>query len=111
MVFQLFDKDDNLIPKYVIYKERINEGLKAYFDHEVTSKKKDSKEFQNYDYRKMYDDELIELINKKFEPELKLFNYDFDGPKDDNVGFVDLRHKYDIFENKHTFLEQNVVLS
>ena len=111
MVFQLFDKDDNLIPKYVIYKERINDGLRACFNHQATSKKKDPKEFPDYDYKKMYDDELIELMNKKFEPELKLFNYDFNGPKDDNVGFVGLRHKYDIFKNKHTFLEQNVVLS
>ena len=105
MAFQLFDKDDNLIPKYLIYKERVNEGLKEYFDHEVTSKKKDSKEFQDYDYKKMYDDELIELVNKKFEPELKLFNYGFDGPKGDNAGFADLKHKYDVFEDKHTFLE------
>jgi hypothetical protein len=110
MAFQLFDKDNNLIPKYIIYKEKINEGLKEYFNHEVTSEKKAS-EFRDYDYREMYDNRLIDFVSKKFKHELKLFNYDFDGPKGDNAGFVDLRHEYDIFENKHTFLEQNVVLS
>tara|TARA_R100000664_G_scaffold34209_1_gene55082 strand:- start:3328 stop:3945 length:618 start_codon:yes stop_codon:yes gene_type:complete len=33
-------------------------------------------------YKNFYNEELIELVNKKCKTELDLFNYDFDGPKD-----------------------------
>ena len=35
--------------------------------------------------------------------ELKLFNYYFEGPKNDDVGFVDLKHKYNIIKNEHYY--------
>ena len=35
------------------------------------------------DYKNFYNEELINLVNKKCEKELSIFNYDFNGPKDD----------------------------
>ena len=103
MGFQLFDKNDNVIPKYIIYKERLYEGVGEYLGHKMTAQK-DRKAYPDYNYRKMYDNEMIDLVNEKMKHELKLFNYDFEGPKKDNVGFVNLKHKYDIIKDKHVVL-------
>ena len=102
MAFQIFDKNDEVLPKYIIYKERMNEGIKEYLDHKIIGKK-DTKQFKEYDYRKMYDNEMIDLVSKKMKHELKLFNYDFEGPKGNGAGLVDLKHKYDIIKNKHYY--------
>ena len=51
----------------------------------------------------MYDNEMIDLVNEKMKHELKLFNYDFEGPKNDDVGFVDLKHKYNIIKNEQYY--------
>ena len=102
MGFQLFDKDDNIIPKYIIYKERLYEGIEKYLGHKVTAQI-DRKKYPTYDYREMYDNEMIDLVNEKMKHELKLFNYDFEGPKNDDVGFVDLKHKYNIIKNEHYY--------
>jgi hypothetical protein len=103
MAFQLFNENDDIIPKYIIYKERLYEGIEKYLGHKITAQK-NRKTYPDYDYRKMYDNEMIDLVNEKMKHELKLFNYDFEGPKNDNVGFVDLKHKYNIIKNEHVVL-------
>ena len=89
----IFDNDGNLCVGYCIRFEKLKEGITELgfhngidFDTEGDFYKNtsiDRPSGPNGDYKNFYTDELIELVNEKCKKELALFNYDFNGPKDD----------------------------
>jgi hypothetical protein len=88
---QLFTQTGNCVPKYIIRYERLQEGLdfliKEYRINYSDRKRKNisNKSLKELDYKKVYTDNMKNLVAKKCAVELEMFNYNFDGPKDDLV--------------------------
>ena len=82
---QIFDDDSELSVDYVIYYEKMQEGLSELLvlltgRNETISlpRKNISLQRENRKYQDFYDNELKGLISKKCEWELKSFKYDFE---------------------------------
>ena len=51
-------------------------------------------------YKYYYDEEMIELVNKKCHRELKYFNYDFTGSTKHEPLIINYNIKYDVYNDK-----------
>ena len=81
MFWQIFNNDKCTVD-YVLRNEYLDDALLDFcskFDITPNIGEKVNTS-EHKDYRTYYTDELIELVNEKCERELKLFDYDFDGP-------------------------------
>jgi len=50
-------------------------------------------------YKYYYDEEMIELVNKKCHRELKYFNYDFNGSTKQEPLIINCNVKYDVYND------------
>ena len=91
----LFDDKGELCVGYCIRFEKLKEGILELGFHNGVEFYKKNMEREFYkntsvgrpkgkkgNYKNFYTNELIELVKKKCKKELELFNYDFNGPKD-----------------------------
>lgn len=82
---QLFDDDGNCHCDYAIIYDNMEKGLEELFKinkHSFEYKRieKIINKTEGVDnYKEYYDNELIELVNKKCKLELEMFNFTFDG--------------------------------
>ena len=80
---QLFDADGNCCCDYAIIYDNMKEGFEELFKlngHSFEFENLKINETKNIkSYKEYYDNELIELVNKKCKLELEMFNYTFDG--------------------------------
>lgn len=80
---QIFDKDGNIKVDIILFNEKLNEGLeflKKKFNINCNKiLKKNISTHKKKNYKDYYDQEMIDLVNKKCHLELSLFNYSFDG--------------------------------
>lgn len=103
---QIFDKKGNCVVDVIIKYEYLFNGLKKINKHfnenifiiDKVIKRKSERKKKNY--KEYYTNELIKLILKKCERELKLFKYNFNGSIDDNSLIFPKNIKYDIFNDK-----------
>ena len=95
---QTFDEDGKCISEAFIYYETIVESLRELFPgiEPIGFRPSANK------YRELYSDELRDIATQRFQPELKMYGYDFEGRTDDNLVFYpDSNHRYNMITNKH----------
>jgi len=88
-------KNNKCIIKYLIRFEYLDKGLEEFAKlHDIEFVFSDNYDKNtsnarpkgiNNDYKKFYTKDMIKLVEKKFEKELKLFNYNFNGPEDNHA--------------------------
>lgn len=101
---QLFDTNSecvaDIIIKYEyldIAKEELNKKLNHKINNLIQTNKSKRK---NKNYKHYYDDEMIDLVNKKCNRELKYFNYDFNGSTKYEPIITNCKLKYNVKTNK-----------
>lgn len=107
LYFQIFDKDGFAVPHVAIKQECLLDGIsrmaKKYFDIEIDNipKVRQTREKEQSSYLDYYDDELKDMVAKKFEGDLRAFGYAC-GTHDgnpmiycDNIKYSWDNHKYD----------------
>lgn len=89
LFFQLFDNHGEFIPDYLLRNERLDIDLKRLCEERKLNYQKGSpqKVGNRKDYRSYYNDELVEIVTKKYSRELNLFGYSFEGETDGMLDF------------------------
>jgi hypothetical protein len=64
--------------------EYLDHDLSAYFGENLRTSRRNVTETR-YDYRRMYTDELAEIVNTTFKDDIEYFGFDFDSPATKNV--------------------------
>ncbi|NVK20686.1 MAG: sulfotransferase family 2 domain-containing protein [Methylocystaceae bacterium] len=83
LYFQLFGKDGKVVPHVAVKQELLLEGLqklgKEHFDIEITEvpNVRKTREKEKVSYQDYYDEEIKEMVRKKFEGDLQAFGYGF----------------------------------
>ena len=70
---------------------KLENPIKDIYVNKSDNKKKSYKEY--------YDEEMIELVNKKCQRELKYFNYDFNGSTKHEPLIINCNIKYDVYND------------
>lgn len=94
---QIFKKNGECVPKYIIRYERLDEGLGMVghlYKPNTFRNKAVNKSPKILSYKEAYTEEMKQLVTEKCKKELQIFNYDFDGPKDDLIMLNPLTLKY-----------------
>ncbi len=94
---QIFTQEGDCVPKYVIRYERLDEGLKILANlYEPNDIKPEfiNKSPKSITYKEAYTEEMKQLVTEKCKKELQIFNFDFDGAKDNLVMLDPLTLKY-----------------
>jgi hypothetical protein len=91
---QLFDDNGNSQCDYAIIYDNLKEGLLELFkktdnNYKFSNKIKNKSSTKNY--KEYYDDEMINMVNKKCKNELEMFNFDFNGYKGTNY-LINIKH-------------------
>ena len=91
---QLFDDNGNSQCDYAIIYDNLKEGLLELFkktdnNYKYSNKIKNNSRTKNY--KEYYDDEMINMVNKKCKNELEMFNFDFNGYKGTNY-LINIKH-------------------
>ena len=100
---ELFDIKHNCVADIIIKYEYLNEAkkmLNTKLKHPIKVpiiKNKSVNKKKPYKY--YYDEEMIELVNKKCYRELKYFNYDFNGSTIHEPLITNCNIKYDVYNN------------
>ena len=87
---QLFNVNDEICAKNIMFFERYNEGVRALGlksrDHSLVDEKEAKKDHQYFtfresttDYRREYTSSMIDAVKEKFRFDLDFLGYDFDG--------------------------------
>ena len=101
---QLFDINHKCVADIIIKYEYLNEAYKILntklyhpiiLDRICNVSQRKEKGYKDY-----YDEEMIELVNKKCHRELKYFNYDFNGSKKHEPLIINCNLKYDVYNDK-----------
>lgn len=102
---QTFDENGVCVINAFLYYETINESLKELFPgiHPTGFHKSTN------NYKDHYTPRLRDLAEKRFEPECRIYGYNFDGRTDNRLlHYPDRTHRYDMFSNRHWHeVEQN----
>jgi hypothetical protein len=64
--------------------EQVNEDLSAYFGRRM-SVPRENVTHASYDYRSMYNDELIEVVAELFREDIDYFGFEFEGGATRNI--------------------------
>lgn len=64
--------------------EHIDDDISNYFQQIILLPKKNVTSAR-YDYREIYNDELIEIITETFNDDIDYFGFEFDGPAKRNI--------------------------
>ena len=97
LFYQMFDHQGHSGVDVVMRNESLTSAIQilltelGYINHDslfIGGAEKSNVTEGKKDYRSFYTDELRELVEKKCAPELQLFEYNFDGPTNDNA-FID----------------------
>ena len=110
--FQMFDHEGACGVQWILRMEKLKEAIDmmllnygadpAYLrerwdtfgrDHATRDTGNITKQREYRDHRFYYNDRLREIAEKRFESELLLYRYNFDGPTDENV-IVDIPHSW-----------------
>jgi len=65
--------------------ETIDSDISAYFGRKLSIPHRESTRTATYDYRKMYTDDLAEIVGNTFHQDIEYFGFSFDGPATRNV--------------------------
>jgi len=77
------DENDNVVCD-CLRLEYLGHDLNAYFRQELVTPRKNATE-RSYDYRRMYSDELAEVVAQAFKDDIKYFGFSFEGAATRNV--------------------------
>ena len=100
---QLFDINHNCVADIIVKFEYMDEAIEILnkkmiypIKDRLINKSKNKKKC----YKEYYDQEMIELINKKCYRELKYFNYNFNNSTIHEPLIVDCKIKYDVYNDQ-----------
>lgn len=85
LFFQLFDREGNCVPDFILRQEELMEGLQELLSEIGVEKTVPKERINSSESRKeapyaaFYDAELKELVENKFRNDLRVFGYNFDG--------------------------------
>jgi len=100
---QLFDINHNCVADIIIKYEYIDEAkdiLNTQLKHKIQKNVKlNISKYKTKNYKDYYDKEMIELVNKKCERELNIFNYDFNGSTKKDPLILNCNIKYNVYED------------
>jgi hypothetical protein len=97
---QLFDINHNCVADIIIKYEYLNEAkkiLNTLLEYPIEDSFINKTFNKKHSYKDYYDNEMIELINKKCYRELKYFNYDFNGSTKYEPLIINCSIKYDVY--------------
>ena len=101
---QLFDEYHNNVADIIIKYEYLDEAYDILNQHLVeqieTNRVVNVSKNKTKNYKEYYDEEMIEMVNKKCARELKYFNYDFYGSTKHEPLMVNYNLKYDVHVDK-----------
>jgi hypothetical protein len=99
---QLFNINSNCIVDIIIkyeYRDEAIDMLNIKLTHKINKNiRRNVSNKENY--KKYYDQEMIDLVYKKCDRELKYFNYDFNGSTKYEPLIINPTIKYDVYNNK-----------
>ena len=96
---QLFDKDDKCVINIIIKLEYLKESAIVLKENGIdigNCTKYNISKNKTKDYKSYYDKEMIQMVTKKCQRELKNFRYDFNGSLDDNPFILNPTIKYNV---------------
>jgi hypothetical protein len=99
---QLFDINHNCVADIIIKYEYLDESrqiLNTKLKHPIIENYGNKSQRKNRLYNEYYDQEMIELVNKKCYRELKYFNYDFNGSTKHEPLIINCNVKYDVYND------------
>jgi len=99
---QLFDINHNCVADIIIKYEYLNEAkkmLNTKLKHPIQRGRANISKNKKKSYKEYYDEEMIELVNKKCYRELKYFNYDFNGSTKHEPLIINCNIKYDVYND------------
>lgn len=100
---QLFDINHNCVADIIIKYEYLDEAkkiLNTKLDHPIIDRWLRKSENKKKSYKYYYDQEMINLVNKKCYRELKYFNYDFNGSTKYEPLIINCNVKYNVYDDK-----------
>ena len=100
---QLFDINHNCVADIIIKYEYLSEAkkmLNTKLEHPIKDNFVNKSINKTKPYKEYYDEEMIELVNKKCHRELKYFNYDFTGSTKHEPLIINCNIKYDVYNDK-----------
>ena len=98
---QLFDINHKCVANIIIKYEYLDEAINI-LNTKLTSPIDDKHKAnisinKKKNYKEYYDEEMIELVNKKCKRELEYFNYDFNGSTKKEPLIINCKLKYDVY--------------
>ena len=99
---QLFDIKHQCVPEIIIKYEYINEAveiLNKYLYYPIPKKWVNKSNRKSKHYLEYYDEEMIQLVEKKCYKELNYFGYNKNGPNDKQMFIFHSNLKYDPLKN------------
>lgn len=99
---QLFDINHTCVADIIIKYEYLDEAkriLNTKLKHPIVDNICNVSVRKTKYYKDYYDEEMIELINKKCHRELKYFNYDFNGSTKYEPLIINCNLKYDVYND------------
>ncbi len=100
---QLFDSNHNCVPDIIIKYEYLNDAidiLNEKLEHKITQRHLNKSTRKKNNYKTYYNQEMIDLVSKKCERELKYFNYDFEGSTKYEPLIINSPIKYNVHKNR-----------
>lgn len=94
LYFQLFDEQGNSRCDYALVFDHYDDALTSFCEQHSLKLQKTAKvntTSGRHDYRRYYNDKLIEMVNNKCKLELGMFNFTFDGYNGDD-SILNTRH-------------------
>lgn len=91
---QIFDDNGNCHCDYAIIYDNLNQGLHELFkktNNNYKYSKKNLNSSNTKSYKEYYDNEMVNMVNKKCKRELEMFNFDFNGYKGSNC-LINIKH-------------------
>ncbi len=107
---QLFDINYNCVADIIIKYEYLNDAidmLNKKLAYPIIKQKQNISINKKFNYCEYYDNEMIEMVYKKCERELKYFNYDFYGSTKYEPFIINCELKYDVYNDK--IIEKNII--
>ena len=96
---QLFDCYHNCVANIIIKYEYLDiaiDLLNEKLEHKITKNHLNKSSRKKHNYKKYYNQEMIDLVSKKCERELTYFNYDFNGSTKYEPLILNSPVKYDV---------------